>query len=191
MAEPGETIENPVTGERITWIETTQITGGKLLACDLYLGPAAAVAAEHRHVRQEERFVVHAGTVGFEVAGEVRMASQGDQVAVPIGVAHRWWNAGQDEAQVRVELRPALDTETFFESFFGLARDGKTNAKGIPGLLQIAVLYSDLGDSCPQPVKPPPWMQRSVFTVLAPIGRRAGRRAVYPKYSPRHHSLAL
>jgi quercetin dioxygenase-like cupin family protein len=190
VARRGETIENPVNGERITWIETAQSTGGELLACDLYLRPAAAVAAEHRHVRQEERFAVHSGAVGFEVAGEARMASQGDEVTIPIGVAHRWWNAGQDEARVRVELRPALDTETFFETFFGLARDGKTNAKGIPGLLQIAVLFRDLGDSCPQPVKPPRSVQRGVFTVLAPIGRLFGRRAVYPKYSPRHQSLA-
>jgi quercetin dioxygenase-like cupin family protein len=190
VARRGETIENPVTGERITWIETAQGTGGELLAADLYLRPAAAVAAAHRHVRQEERFDVHSGTVGFEVAGEVRMASQGDEVTVPIGVAHRWWNAGQDEVRMRVELRPALDTETFFEGFFGLARDGKTNAKGIPGLLQIAVAFRDLGDSCPQLVKPPPGVQRVVFTVLAPIGRLVGRRAVYPRYSPRHQSLA-
>ena len=178
-----------MNGERITWMETTQSTGGELLAFDLHLRPGAAVAAEHRHVRQEERFKVHSGTVGFELAGEERMAGPGEEVTVPIGVAHRWWNAGQDEARVRVELRPALDTETFFETFFGLARDGKTNAKGIPGLLQIAVAFRDLGDSCPELVKPPPAVQRGVFTLLAPIGRLVGRRAIYAKYSPRHLSL--
>jgi hypothetical protein len=91
-----------------------------------------------------------------------------------------------------MELRPALDTETFFETFFGLARDGKTNAKaqGKPGLLQIAVVFRDLRDSCPQLVKPPPGVQRAVFTVLAPIGKLVGRQAVYPQYSPGHQSLA-
>ena len=192
VARPGETIENPVTGERVTWIETAHRTGGELLAADLYVRPAAAVGLAHRHVRQEERFAVRSGTAGFEVAGEARMVSHGDEVTIPIGVAHRWWNAGQDELRVRMELRPALDTETFFETFFGLARDGKTNAKakGIPGLLQIAVVFRDLGDSCPQLVKPPPGVQRAVFTVLAPIGKLVGRQAVYPKYSPRHQSLA-
>ncbi len=67
---------------------------------------------------------------------------------MPAGVAHRWRNVGQTEAQVRVTLRPALDTETFFETLFGLARDGKTNRKGIPDPLQVAVAYRDLGDSC-------------------------------------------
>src|SRR5687767_730935 len=192
VARPGETIENPVTGERVTWIETAQSTGGELLAADLYVEPAAAVGLAHRHVRQEERFAVRSGTAGFEWAGEARTVNQGDEVTIPIGVAHRWWNAGQDELRVRMELRPALDTETFFETFFGLARDGKTTAKtkGVPGLLQLAVLFRDLRDSCPQPVKPPPWVQRSVFTMLAPIGRLVGRQAVYAKYSPRHQSLA-
>ncbi len=192
MASPGETIENPVTGERVTWIETAHSTGGELLAWDLYVQPAAAVGVAHRHVHQEERFAVRSGTAGFELAGEERMVSQGHEVTVPIGVAHRWWNAGQDELRVRMELCPALDTETFFETFFGLARDGKTSAKakGVPGLLQIAVLFRDLGDSCPQLVKPRRGLQRAVFTVLAPIGKLAGRRAVYPNYSPRHQSLA-
>ncbi len=189
MATRGETIGNPVNGERITWIETAQSTGGKLLAFDLELRPGAAAAVEHRHVRQEEYFKVHSGTVGFEVAGNEHLVGPGEEVTVPSGVVHRWWNAGQGDARVRVELRPALDTEAFFETFFGLARDGKTTAKGIPGPLQIAVAVRELGDSCPQLVKPPLMVQRSVFAVLAPIGRLVGRKAVYATYSPGHPSL--
>lgn len=192
VARPGETIENPVTGERVTWIETADSTGGELVASDLYVQPGAAVGLAHRHVRQEERFAVRSGTAGFEVAGEARTLSQGDKVTIPIGVAHRWWNAGQDELRVRMELRPALDTETFFETFFGLARDGKTKprAKGVPGVLQVAVLFRDLGDSCPQLATPLPGVQRAVLTVLAPIGKFVGRQAVYTEYSPGHQSLA-
>ena len=91
-----------MTGERVTWIETAHSTGGELLAADLYVRPAAAVGLAHRHVRQEERFAVGLGTAGFEVAGEARIVSQGDEVTIPIGVAHRWWNAGQDELRVRM-----------------------------------------------------------------------------------------
>jgi len=96
----------------------------------------------------------------------------------------RWWNVDGGESVLRVELRPALETEVFFETFFGLARDGKTNAQGIPGLLQIAGAYSELGDSCPQVVKPPLFIQRLLFRLLAPVGRALGRLAVYRSYSP-------
>jgi mannose-6-phosphate isomerase-like protein (cupin superfamily) len=190
MARVGETIENPVNGERITWIETAQTTGGELLSFDLSLRPGAAVAAEHRHVRQEERFRVQAGTIELEVAGNRREVGLEGEVAVPAGVPHRWWNHGQEEATVRVELRPALDTETFFETFFGLNRDGKTNSKGIPGLLQGAVLFRDLGDSCSSLTRPPAVVQRAVVATLAPLGRVLGRRAVYAEYSPGHESLS-
>jgi mannose-6-phosphate isomerase-like protein (cupin superfamily) len=190
MAGVGETIENPVNGERITWIETAETTGGRLLSFDLCLRPGAAVAAQHRHVRQEERFRVHAGTIGLELAGNRRVVGLEEEVAVPVGVPHGWWNHGQEEATVRVELRPALDTETFFENYFGLARDGKTNSKGIPGLLQIAVAFRDLGDSCPSLTRPPAVVQRAVFATLAPVGRVLGRRAVYAEYSPGHERLS-
>lgn len=190
MSGVGETIENPVNGERMTWIETAETTGGELLSLDLFLRPGAAVAAEHRHMRQEERFRVDAGSIGLGLEGTERTVSEGEEVTVPAGVPHRWWNEGTVEEIVRVELRPALDTQTFFETLFGLARDGKTNEEGIPGLLQIAVTYRELGDSCPMLTKPPAFIQRILVALLAPIGRSAGRRAVYAKYSPRHRALA-
>jgi mannose-6-phosphate isomerase-like protein (cupin superfamily) len=179
----GESIENPVNGERITWVDTADTTAGELLAFDLSLRPGAAVAAEHRHLRQEERFRVDTGRIGLSVDGAERTVEPGEEVTVPAGVAHRWWNDGQVEAKVRVELRPALDTQKFFETFFGLARDGQTNSKGIPGILQIAVAYRDLGTSCPTLIKPPLLVQRVIFVLLAPIGRLLGRRSVYPQYS--------
>jgi quercetin dioxygenase-like cupin family protein len=184
VAKVGESIENPVNGERITWVETAAGTDGNLLSFDLALRPEAAVAVEHRHPRQEERFSVTTGRIGLSVAGEERILGVGEEMAIAPGVAHRWWNVDAGESIVRVELRPALETEVFFETFFGLARDGKTNAKGIPGLLQIAVAYSELGDSCPQVVKPPLFIQRLLIRLLAPVGRALGRRAVYRKYSP-------
>jgi uncharacterized cupin superfamily protein len=190
VASAGETIENPVNGESITWVETARGSAGALLAFDLALRPGAGVAATHRHVRQEERFEVQAGTIGLEVAGAQRTLGAGEVATVPVGVAHRWWNAGQDQALVRVELRPALDTETFFEVLFGLSRDGRTNGKGIPGLLQIAVTVRALGDSCSTLVAPPAAVQRVIFAVLAPIGRLRGRRPTYAAYSPDHPSLS-
>jgi mannose-6-phosphate isomerase-like protein (cupin superfamily) len=190
MAEVGTTIENPVTGEAITWIETTATSGGAVLAFDLALSPDAALAAEHRHVEQTEDFRVQSGRVGIRIGDEERELGAGEEASVPAGVAHRWWPVGEDGALIRVELRPALRTEAFFETFFGLGRDGKTNAKGIPGLLQIAVAYSELGASCPQVVKPPVAVQRLVLTPLAPIGKLLGKRAIYPAYSESRASLA-
>jgi hypothetical protein len=74
MARLGETIENPVNGERITWIETAETTVGELLSFDLALRPGATVAAEHRHLRQEERFRVLDGQINLETDGDKQIA---------------------------------------------------------------------------------------------------------------------
>jgi mannose-6-phosphate isomerase-like protein (cupin superfamily) len=186
VAGSGETIENPVTGERITWLETASDSGGESLAFDLYLRAGASVSAEHRHVRQIEQFSVVAGSLRVTVDGRESDLQVGDELTVPAGTAHRWRNVGDTGTQVRVALRPALDTETFFETFFGLARDEQTNTNGIPGLPQIAVAYRDLGDSCPRVTRPPIAVQDAVFALVAPLGRMLGKRGVYARYSPGH-----
>ena len=190
MATAGESIDNPVTGERLSFICTAADTDGQLLAIDVQMRAGGRIAAAHVHRRQEERFAVRSGTIRLRVGGQERSASAGEEVVVARGVPHSWWNDGDVESTVRVEFRPALDTETFFETFFGLARDGRTNSKGMPKLLQLLVLVADLGDSCPTLPHPPQSVQGAVARALAPLGRLAGYRAVYARHSPQHPSLS-
>jgi mannose-6-phosphate isomerase-like protein (cupin superfamily) len=190
VAVVGGSVENPVNGERIEWVETAASTSGERLCFDLHLEPGAAVAASHRHLGQEEHFQVRAGALGVEVAGQEASCGPGEEVLVPPSVVHRWWNAGTGEAIVRVTLRPALRSEAFFETFFGLAREGKTNERGIPGLLQTAVTLHELGESCPYLARPSVGIQRMAAAILAPIGRSAGRRPTYESYGPRGETPA-
>jgi hypothetical protein len=55
VVNAGDVIENPVTGERITFVRTSQQTGGALAELDLELTPQALLAAEHIHRSQEEK----------------------------------------------------------------------------------------------------------------------------------------
>ena len=59
--EPGQTLENPVTGERFTFLHTAASTGGELLAFELGLEPGGAVPIPHVHPIQTERFEVRRG----------------------------------------------------------------------------------------------------------------------------------
>jgi hypothetical protein len=47
-------------------------------------------------------------------------------------VPHDWWNAGPEEALVRVEIRPVARFEAFLKNAFGLAQDGMVNRRGMP-----------------------------------------------------------
>ena len=54
----------------------------------------------------------------------------GESMVAPPGVGHTWWIEGEEESRVLVEFRSALNTETFFETMYGLARDGKVDENG-------------------------------------------------------------
>src|SRR5215217_4976746 len=108
MARPGQTLHNRASGERITFRATTAQTGGELVAIDLALPPGGRVPGPlHIHPHQEERFEVIAGRMRFTVGRERVTADPGEIVVVPAGVRHDFANAGDVDAMVRVEVRPA------------------------------------------------------------------------------------
>jgi quercetin dioxygenase-like cupin family protein len=183
MARSGQELNHPVTGERIVWHDVAGDTGGALLRLELFAAPGGFVAAEHVHPNQEERFEVRAGTLGLRVDGVERVLRAGDVAVVPPGRPHAWWNAGDDEARLLGELRPALRTEMFFETFFGLAQDGKVNRKGLPNLLQLAVLMREYPEEI-RLARPSAGMQKALFGPLALAGRLLGYRGWYPRYTP-------
>ena len=97
---------------------------------------------------------------------------------------HDWWNAGPEEALVRVEIRPAARFEAMILNAFGLGQDGKVNRKGMPNLLQLAVFAREFDDVI-RFTRPPRVVQRVLFAVLAPVARLLGYRGSYPEYLAR------
>jgi quercetin dioxygenase-like cupin family protein len=182
MARAGEKIYNPIQGDWIVFRETARDTGGELLSGELVVSPRGGNPL-HVHPRQEEHFNVLSGTLGVQVDQEYRSLGVGEVATVPPGVPHRWWNEAAEEARVLVELRPALNTEIFFETAYGLARDGKTGKNGIPNLLQQAVTLNGINKGEIYLASPPIPVQQAVLAVLAPVGRLLGYRDHYPKYS--------
>ena len=119
MARAGQTIENAVTGERITFVTTAADSDGELVAMDAVWPRPGRRAIEHVHPEAEERWEVTAGRAGFRIGGEELEAGPGEVVVAPAGTPHEAWNAGTGEARVRIELRPALRWEEFAERLFG------------------------------------------------------------------------
>ena len=178
MLRAGDTIENPVTGERILFHKTSRETNGDAAVIEVWVQPHGAVAAAHVHPAQDERFQVLGGQVGFKLDGQEIVAQAGDRVTVPAGMAHRFWNAGDDEAHFVCEVRPALQFEQLLETMFALAADGKTNRKGMPNPVRLAVIANAHFDTVRLPF-PPAWLQRVGLALGAPLGRLVGYRATY------------
>ena len=68
------------------------------------------------------------------------------------------------------------------ETLFGLAELGHVDAKGMPNLLQMALIGKGFFDTV-RFRSPPPAVQKALFAALAPIAHALGYRATYPQLS--------
>jgi mannose-6-phosphate isomerase-like protein (cupin superfamily) len=175
MIRPGDRLENPVTGEVLIFHETASETGGRLVRVETIVRPDGFVAAAHVHPAQSERFTFLDGAVGLRVGATTLLVGEGDETVVPARTPHRFWNAGSEEARFMCEIRPALQFESLIETMFTLAAEGKTNERGLPGPLQLAVIAEAHFDTVRLPF-PPASLQRAALAVGAPLGRMLGYR---------------
>jgi quercetin dioxygenase-like cupin family protein len=179
MAYAGQVIENPLSGERITFHLTAAQTSGELVVIDLEVAAGGRMPAGlHVHPEQEERFEVVRGRMRFRMRGRRILAGPGHVVVVPAGVRHDWANAGDDPALVRVEIRPALAMERLFETAVALAREGRSFTSGMPKPLDLALFVREFEREV-QAAFPPPWAQRIAIAPLAWIAERRGYGARY------------
>jgi quercetin dioxygenase-like cupin family protein len=172
MITPGQTLENPVTGERFTFTQTASTTDGELLAFDFALRPGGAVPIPHVHPIQTERFEVIEGQMRFRVGLRKVLAGPGDVVEVAPGVAHSFANAGDEEAKLRVEVRPALAMEEMFAEVIAMAQAGQMNRRGMPRKLRDLATLARRYDQEARA----PWLSVGVQRLLlAPFTWRALR----------------
>ncbi|HJU48777.1 MAG TPA: cupin domain-containing protein [Gaiellaceae bacterium] len=186
----GDVLHNPVTGETMLFVKSATETGGEYVLIEVAVEPHGFVAAAHLHPYQTETFEVLDGEITFTVDGEKIVAKAGDAVVVEPGTAHRFQNTGDTPARFRCEIRPALQFEQLIATMFALAADGKTNRKGLPNPLRLAVIAKAHFDDVRLPF-PPQWMQRLGLAMGAPAGRLVGYGSTYEPSGQRDVSLAL
>jgi hypothetical protein len=140
MARAGDELENPATGDRLVFLRTASETGGEVLEYELEFVPRRFAVRDHLPPLQEERHEVPEGTLGIVVAGWHRRLGR-DIEDVPVATRHQSRNPGSADPSAR--LRCDLpSSQVLLETLFGLARDGRVDAKGNPPPLQLAVIFS-------------------------------------------------
>jgi len=154
MIRTGDSIANPVTGETVTFQQTSADSGGELVVAEVTLEPGGSAAGVHVHPKQTETFRILDGTIGFRLGRERRFATTGETVVVEAGTAHAFWNTSDSRAWFLCEIRPALGFERLLETMFALARDGKTDSRGMPHPLRLAAIADHHRDDLQLPIVP-------------------------------------
>jgi quercetin dioxygenase-like cupin family protein len=178
----GEVWENPATRERATILERPWDNPVGRATAELTALVGARVAGEHYHPALVEKFTVLEGELTVKREGQTSILHQGETAVIEPGIWHDWWNAGDRDARVRVEATPGERFLHMIETFFGLARLGSTDGKGMPSPLQAALTAREFSDVIVFR-SPPLVVQRAIFGALAPIARWRGYRATYPQLS--------
>ena len=180
--EPGEVWVNPVTKERAVVVELPWLNDEGRAIAELTALPGARVAGEHMHPALLESFTVQEGELTVVRDGQKSVLRAGERAEIEPGVWHDWWNEGDADAIVRVEITPGERFVHMIETLYGLAREGHLNKRGMPHPLQLALFATEFSDVIVFR-RPPAAVQRVVFGALTPIARRRGYRATYPALS--------
>ena len=136
------------------------------------------------HPGQTESFEVLEGRLGVRHGDDVGTAAAGERIEVAPGAVHDWWPEDGRPARVLVEVRPAGRFEEAIMTSWGLAAAGRTDERGRPGLLQLALLAEEWSDTL-RFASPPAWVQKTVAAGLGPLARRRGLRGAYPELEER------
>lgn len=158
-------------------------TKGELVQCESWMAPGGSVGIPHVHPRQESHFLVVSGKASFRVAGTDIELGPGEQLTVPRRTPHYLWNGSDAETHLIIEFRPGLLKQEFFETTFGLARDGMSYPHGMGNIFQRAILTAAYGDES-RPLGQSR-VHRLGLLALAPLAFLLGYRAHYPRYCVR------
>ncbi|MRG44486.1 cupin domain-containing protein [Chitinophaga sp. SYP-B3965] len=181
MAYPSKVITNPKNGMSLKFLQTAKDTNGALLEMEATYQPQSTEPPFHYHPYQAEDFLIIAGEMKLRMNGESRILKAGDRLHIPANTPHSMYNNGPAIAVTNWQVRPALNMEQFFETTIGLAADGKTNANGVPNILQAALTVNKFS-SVFRMVKPPYLVQKIIFGVLTPFAYLFGYKPTYKKY---------
>jgi len=166
-------IANPNSGEQIVIHTSGAETNGRLLVFDLFLPPGKQVPSRHTHPIQEERFTILAGTMRFRVGWRRILATPGDTIAIPPGVAHWFGNAGSGVVHARVEVRPALRMEELFATAAtieaGTQRSIRHWVRQLPAVARLLIEFQH-EVAAPGLVA---WLVQPILAVIARLDRRS------------------
>ena len=164
-------LENRYTGEVLRMRRVRDAEGQTVLTIDGSLPPRMTGPPLHVHFHQYEEGVVKAGSLGAQLRNEKMVVPAGGSAAFPAGVAHKWWNAGDDLLELSGRATPAGDLDRYLQALFAVIN---ASSSGRPSIFYIAhVLWRHRHTQAV--VAPPRSIQRIIFPIVLLLGRILGK----------------
>ena len=116
-------------GERLTITKSGAETNGEYTQFEGTDEPGIGPPM-HVHFKQEEGVKVLRGNMGVEVNGKKFELKEGEEFIFLKGVAHRFWNAGDQQLHYSGYVKPSLNYEYFIEQVYKSANENQDDKPG-------------------------------------------------------------
>lgn len=144
IRKPNEGRRIGIVGDVYRFLVTGEDTDGKYATFEALVPPGGG-PPPHIHSREEESFLVLAGTITFQLGEERIVAGEGTFLNMPVGSLHSFKNEGDKAARLLISIAPAGLERMFFEVGQPLAEDATTtelpSQAEVLKLLQAAPRY--------------------------------------------------
>lgn len=170
------TMAYPVTidnghGERLTFLGLERRDGVEYIQVENQVSPGAGPPM-HVHHQQHESLHILEGEMGVEILGEQPYFLQkGESATFEAGIAHRFWNAGDNTLHCKGEIWPPHNIEYFLGEIY---RSSREHGGGRPGAFDSAYLlrkYSTEFDMLGIPA----FVKKVIFPVVLFLGKLQGK----------------
>ena len=141
-------IVNPIIKDTVTFLQTSEESGGKISEADITLMPGGSNPL-HYHKTYSETFTAIEGELGLKLGRrDIKILSTGESYTAKPMSLHSFFNPTNKEIKFNVKLIPGhAGFENSLRILYGMAADGLTNNKSIPKSLKhtaIIVCMSDM-----------------------------------------------
>ncbi|GAB3949657.1 hypothetical protein GCM10028805_26280 [Spirosoma harenae] len=128
----GRTITNPILKEDTIFLEISRENGGRHTLIDVLLSKGAGNPM-HYHDDVSEEFTCLEGELSIQIGKQVIRLKPGESITAPARSKHRFFNQSGESCRFQCRFTPGFPGfEQSLQISYGLARDGKTTARGMP-----------------------------------------------------------
>ncbi len=194
-ADPGDrtptglarTVSSPDMGVTVTFLVALDESPDEHVESRVTIPAGEPGPPRHYHSDFTETFTAVEGELTMDLADRRGLVLRpGESAHVPRGTPHRYYNPSERPAVFDFRADPGRAYELGIRAGFGLAQDGRTDARGLPkNLFALARVFA-LSRSWIAGV--PHWLQQGLTTVGVLLARRLGHDPQFSRYTDGAHS---
>jgi len=163
-------IENCI-GEKLIFHGIEKEPDGEKVIVENYVTPGNGPVM-HTHWLQDEALTVIEGRLGYQVLGQPeQFATIGETVLFKRGIAHKFWNAGNETLRLSGYVSPANNMVYFLSQVY---RSMNENG-GRPGMYDAAYLLGRYKTEF-RMLEIPTFVQKLIFPVILFLGSIRGKK---------------